>query len=75
MVIRYNEYRWCCLDDAIQRAIIGLTCVAQKRETTQVSVREPQDQSYAHGRVGMYKAIQSISKPLSEPNFLSAYTL
>jgi hypothetical protein len=31
LFIRQNEYRWCCLDDMIQKAIVGLTCAAQKR--------------------------------------------
>jgi hypothetical protein len=32
LAIRQNEYRWCCLDDMIQKAIVGLTCAAQKRK-------------------------------------------
>jgi hypothetical protein len=29
-----NEYHWCCLDDMILKAIVGLACAAQKRKTS-----------------------------------------
>jgi hypothetical protein len=29
VVTRQNEYRWCWLDDMLQKAIVGLTCAAE----------------------------------------------
>jgi hypothetical protein len=66
MVIRQNEYRWCYLDDMIQKAIIRVTCVALEGQNhSQLPLFQVRGAAYSRFRTHRIRRRESFRKPLA----------